>query len=402
MNLVDPFDVSAQIGWLEEPDADGARVRVRTIGTAPSNPSSVVDHIGKGRAQPVVSPRAKDDELAEIEAKICSLAHQLRASSGVPATGPLNVSPTFSAHQAATAEAWVPTPSLRRPGDPLSNGTKFLIASATAALAGYYVFASSDRAVDVAVAPQPAIGMQDVESLSLQEAEASSAKGRGVTVESGAEPAVQTASSEPTARLEIQPTESGIDARLQQTRLQEGGKQLFAASGRDFTCFPSASAVRQNHPGAWPSWTLRAPGYEGTRCWYAATRTRSEADGPSAKAMGLTIEDRAERVVQTGLPLDIKPTGSWIDTRPPQTLPERGAQLVAASRHDCLPSAAAVRQSKPEGWPSWTLRAPGHEGIRCWHATTRTAADDHQSEMTPRRQAVGTAERLGSPGGSLQ
>jgi hypothetical protein len=39
------------------------------------------------------------------------------------------------------------------------------------------------------------------------------------------------------------------------------------------TCFASASAVRQDHPDAWPSWTLRASGYEGKKCWYPTTRT---------------------------------------------------------------------------------------------------------------------------------
>jgi hypothetical protein len=39
------------------------------------------------------------------------------------------------------------------------------------------------------------------------------------------------------------------------------------------TCFASASAVRQDHPEAWPSWTLRALGHEGTKCWYPTTRT---------------------------------------------------------------------------------------------------------------------------------
>ena len=39
------------------------------------------------------------------------------------------------------------------------------------------------------------------------------------------------------------------------------------------TCFASASAVRQEHPESWPSWTLRALGYEGTKCWYPTTRT---------------------------------------------------------------------------------------------------------------------------------
>jgi hypothetical protein len=42
------------------------------------------------------------------------------------------------------------------------------------------------------------------------------------------------------------------------------------ASGHAAACFSSASAVRQEDPEAWPSWTLRAPG--GTKCWYPTTR----------------------------------------------------------------------------------------------------------------------------------
>ena len=37
-------------------------------------------------------------------------------------------------------------------------------------------------------------------------------------------------------------------------------------------CLPSASAVRQEYPGAWPSWTMRTRGHEGEKCWYPATR----------------------------------------------------------------------------------------------------------------------------------
>jgi hypothetical protein len=48
---------------------------------------------------------------------------------------------------------------------------------------------------------------------------------------------------------------------------------LFSVShGKAFTCFSSADQVRQENPAAWPSWTLRAPGHEGTKCWYASTR----------------------------------------------------------------------------------------------------------------------------------
>ena len=43
----------------------------------------------------------------------------------------------------------------------------------------------------------------------------------------------------------------------------------------------------------------------------------------------------------------------------------------------CLGSASAVRQHHPEAWPSWTLRARGHEGTKCWYPTTRTLAHDH-------------------------
>jgi outer membrane lipoprotein-sorting protein len=39
--------------------------------------------------------------------------------------------------------------------------------------------------------------------------------------------------------------------------------------------------VLHNHPGGWPTWTLRAPGHEGTRCWYAAARPRGSDHRPS-------------------------------------------------------------------------------------------------------------------------
>jgi hypothetical protein len=43
----------------------------------------------------------------------------------------------------------------------------------------------------------------------------------------------------------------------------------------------------------------------------------------------------------------------------------------------CFASAAAVRHDHPDAWPSWTLRALGHEGKKCWYPTTRTLAHDH-------------------------
>jgi hypothetical protein len=63
----------------------------------------------------------------------------------------------------------------------------------------------------------------------------------------------------------------------------------------------------------------------------------------------------------------------------------------------CYPSAAAVMQDRPDGWPSWTLRAPGHEGTRCWHATTPAAVHERRTELPPKRQRVGTLDNLRPP-----
>ena len=93
-------------------------------------------------------------------------------------------------------------------------------------------------------------------------AKASTVKSSGITVESRADGALQ-----PTVHLDIKPT----DASTLQP-LSERGKQFSAGIAHDSSCFPSASAVLQNHPGGWPSWTMRAPGHEGTTCWYAAAR----------------------------------------------------------------------------------------------------------------------------------
>lgn len=165
----------------------------------------------------------------------------------------------------------MPTPLLRRPSDPLSHRKKFLIAIAVAALpAGYFIVRNFDRPVDVVAVPQATTDMPPVGFSSAQEPEPPSVKATGTTVEGRAEPEVQTAPLP--APLDTKPSEGDVQAGPPQM-LPERGRQSFAASRDDSTCLPSASAVRQNHPGAWPSWTLRAPGHENTRCWYAATPT---------------------------------------------------------------------------------------------------------------------------------
>ncbi len=75
----------------------------------------------------------------------------------------------------------------------------------------------------------------------------------------------------------------------------------------------------------------------------------------------------------------------------PILLPASAALVFCASfagASSCLPSASAVRQESPGSWPSWTLRAPGHEGKKCWYPTTRGAARDHRGEEASRANPV--------------
>ena len=150
---------------------------------------------------------------------------------------------------------------------------------------------------------------------------------------------------------------------------------------------------------------------------FNGSRTRSAAS------------DNPRMIIHT----DDKPTGSGTEAGLPQTFPARefstatdttssipvvdsvhqvspeSTTTVALNLQDakseiqaegqppaltCYPSAAAVMRDHPDGWPSWTSRAPGHEGTRCWHATTRAAVHEHRTELPPKRQRVGTLENL--------
>jgi hypothetical protein len=106
----------------------------------------------------------------------------------------------------------------------------------------------------------------------------------------------------------------------------------------------------------------------------------------------ITVESRDAAVsLQLTVPLNRKPT----EAKPPQTSSERGKQLPSASGYDasCLTSASAVLQNHPGALPSWTLRAPRHEGTLCWHAAARPSAGDHRRKTMPTdREIVGTTE----------
>jgi hypothetical protein len=167
-------------------------------------------------------------------------------------------------------DEWKSTPLVRPTSEPSLNWTKYLIAIAVAALpAGYFIFRNSDRPADVAAAPQATTDVPHVEFMTSQESQAPAAAAAGTNVESKVEPGVQAPSLQQRAPLDTKPTETGIKAKPPPMLAE---KESFAAGRDAYTCFPSASAVRESRPGAWPSWTLRAPGHEGTRCWYAATR----------------------------------------------------------------------------------------------------------------------------------
>lgn len=85
--------------------------------------------------------------------------------------------------------------------------------------------------------------------------------------EADAVPAEKPADTEtpPAAASDKQPRDTKA-----RPAVPEKSNQVVAANQYDSTCFPSASAVLRNHPGGHASWTMRAPGHEGTQCWYAA------------------------------------------------------------------------------------------------------------------------------------
>jgi hypothetical protein len=72
--------------------------------------------------------------------------------------------------------------------------------------------------------------------------------------------------------------------------------------------------------------------------------------------------------------------------------------MLASVQHGhaftCFASADSVRQENPTAWPSWTLRAPGHEGTKCWYASTRDAAHDHRNPLMPRTERFGAKEQI--------
>jgi hypothetical protein len=149
---------------------------------------------------------------------------------------------------------------LRRPSDPRSIRMKFLIPIAVVALpAGYVFFGDSDPPANVAVVPQVTADRLSAEFSPLR-ATVPSSKATDIMLESRIEPEATDIT-----------VESSIEPKVQTVPLQPRVPDVPRQAA--YTCFPSALAVRQNYPEGRPSWTLRAPGHEGTRCWYPTKRT---------------------------------------------------------------------------------------------------------------------------------
>jgi hypothetical protein len=238
---------------------------------------------------PSTDPETSCPPQGEPETRRLPRAAQLPSIAGLPYIKAPTTAPNAISFE---PDGWISTPLLRQPSNPLSGRTKLLIVVGIAALpACYFMFENSDGAIDLGVRPQAIVNIPTVESLPSREALAPTAI--DTNLNSRIDPDVQTAPTQSAAHLDVKSAESGIEERPSHT-LSGRGSQSFATSGHDSTCFPSASAVRLGHPGGWPSWTLRAPGHEGVRCWYVATRTAAHDHRPEMRRR--EIAQSAEKV----------------------------------------------------------------------------------------------------------
>jgi hypothetical protein len=228
-------------------------------------------------------------------------ATQLPPVPGLPDVG----AQTTTSTGARMTWTTVPSAMSPRPQEPRSHLTKFVIRSAVPALvAGYFVFVSSLHHMEVPPSPLPLL-------LPSSEGQPQIAEAHDVSAESGLSAEIRTTSSPSAVRIESAESEAdgkspqpnqlikdaamldeksapsnsnsvhqaspGLSAAValdaQDTNTRFESRQFDVGNPEPSICFSSASAVRQDHPEDWPSWTLRARGHEGIKCWYPATRT---------------------------------------------------------------------------------------------------------------------------------
>jgi hypothetical protein len=108
------------------------------------------------------------------------------------------------------------------------------------------------------------------------------------------------------------------------------------------------------------------------------TTATSIEQAQAAKSSGVIVESQSDAAA-------LRPAARLTDVKSPETSSEKGKPLVS-----CFASASAVLQNHPAGWPTWTLRASGHEGTMCWYAAARPRGSDHRRGGT-------TETRLAAP-----
>jgi hypothetical protein len=156
---------------------------------------------------------------------------------------------------------------------------EFLIATAMSALfVGSLTHYSSHRGSQTASPSLPAPFALLSEALSESAGLSTYTKSPVPTqvepIENGATLAETSAMSTPNSvHATAQSPDAVFDTQNKNPQLE---RRKLIARNRVFTCYTSPSTVRHEHPQAWPSWTLRALGHKGTRCWYPGTHPTAQ------------------------------------------------------------------------------------------------------------------------------
>jgi hypothetical protein len=203
---------------------------------------------------------------------------------GIPVSSSFTPKKAISSGALINTDEGIATPGSPRPKHTFFGGMAFLVAgSLAAAVAGYVAFATGTSRPKFAdartrvqkhaqVDPVPPLPDDELGTLSK---ETETERVYPVTESSIQSPSPQMLSAPDNSTPRDEKANSGLNS-LDRELPRGAAAPKEAQDGvvvQDSTCLPSASAVKQNQPEAWPSWTLRAPGHQGIKCWYAATRT---------------------------------------------------------------------------------------------------------------------------------
>jgi hypothetical protein len=179
----------------------------------------------------------------------------------------------------------------------------------------------------------------------------------------------------------------------------------YCANAHAFECAPSADAVKQLHPEAWPSWTLRAPGHEGSRCWYAkrgAAHQRPKwIETPEPAPRDAEPIELAAANAKSNVPSRLE----MPSTLSPSANMQKTSQLASAITTETNPNRIGAIRETEDVSTNAELRVSGSEVAQ---AVTDLRRDDlplrypNSSEPTrPTDQAFSTPALLAVFGGAL-